>query len=70
MVKIIPISKEYRENWGRIFSRGSSNDRASVCSGDDAGSIPAPGSYEPYGAVGILGYPGWCVPVDMRRDNL
>ena len=53
-----------------IFSRGSSNDRASVCSGDDAGSIPAPGSYEPYGAVGILGYPGWCVPVDMRRDNL
>ena len=43
-VRIIPISRAYRANWVKVFGRDSSNDRASVCSGEDAGLIPAPGS--------------------------
>ena len=23
--------------------------------------------FEPYGAYGMLTYPGWCIPVDLRR---
>jgi len=54
MVKIIPISKEYRENWPLVFGEIEETHTEVL-------------TYEPYGAVGILGYPGWCVPVDMRR---
>ena len=46
-VKIIPITPEYREGWDMVFrkiSRDSSTGRDSVCSGDDVGSSPTPGS--------------------------
>jgi hypothetical protein len=43
-VKVIPITATYREHYERIFCRDSSNDRASVCSGEDVGLIPTPGS--------------------------
>ncbi len=43
-VRVIPITDAYREGWARIFRRDSSRDRAPVCSGDDAGLRPAPGS--------------------------
>jgi hypothetical protein len=60
-VKIIPISPEYRENWEKVFRRDSSRDRASVCSGDDAGFKPAPGSRyvvdEPVRVSGIVANP-------------
>lgn len=43
-VKIIPISKLYRENWEKIFSRNSSTGRDIVCSDEDVGSSPTSGS--------------------------
>jgi hypothetical protein len=54
MVKLIPISKEYRENWGVVFAPKETD-------------VAERREWDTYGAYGI-GYPGWCVPVDMRRN--
>ena len=41
-VKIIPLSREYKENWDKIFGRGGVSSNAPVSRREDEGENPSP----------------------------